>query len=307
MSFTLEDFRRIKLLKESHNSIAAGHDGSWATQVLFVVSDYPVANPHEYYSNLSHTHIACVNFGQRTVLVSYKIKTSHAAIGFVRNQSQDEWEGFERVKPIDPLYPPSGSKYVNNNSSHLVLLPPAALLQNETFEIEFDVKPTEGNIQSNQVFLDALILLDEPIKTGEQLINMNIDYDVFISHASEDKDTIARPLTEMLRTHGVRVWFDEFELKVGDSLRESIDAGLAKSKHGIVILSPNFFSKKWTKEELDGLMALKTALGNKILPVWHNTNYASILEYSAMLAGKVGISTSLGLDTVAREIIRAIQ
>ena len=68
-------------------------------------------------------------------------------------------------------------------------------------------------------------------------------WDVFISHASEDKEAIARPLAEALEGRGLLVWFDEFTLAVGDSLRRSIDHGLANSRFGIVILSP-FFLKR---------------------------------------------------------------
>jgi len=72
--------------------------------------------------------------------------------------------------------------------------------------------------------------------------------DVFICHASEDKDAIARPLAEALRERGHVVWFDEFELEIGDSLRQEIDRGLARSRFGVVILSPSFFEKKWHSE-----------------------------------------------------------
>lgn len=80
-------------------------------------------------------------------------------------------------------------------------------------------------------------------------------YGVFISHASEDTDTFARPLADQLRRRGLRVWFDEFELTVGDSLRRNIDNGLAKSRYAVVVLSPAFFAKEWTKKELDALVA----------------------------------------------------
>lgn len=65
-------------------------------------------------------------------------------------------------------------------------------------------------------------------------------YDAFISHASEDKDGLVRPLAELLRKQGFAIWYDEFQLKVGDSLRRSIDNGLAHSRFGIVVLSPDF-------------------------------------------------------------------
>ena len=62
-------------------------------------------------------------------------------------------------------------------------------------------------------------------------------YDIFISHASEDKNDFVRPLAEALRRHRVEVWYDEFSLKAGDSLRRSIDKGLTKSRYGVGIFS----------------------------------------------------------------------
>jgi len=69
-----------------------------------------------------------------------------------------------------------------------------------------------------------------------------MDSDVFVSHAWEDKEEIAGPLAETLRRKGLRVWYDEFTLTVGDSLCRSIDRGLAQSRYGIIILSPHFFA-----------------------------------------------------------------
>ena len=84
-------------------------------------------------------------------------------------------------------------------------------------------------------------------------------YDVFVSHASEDKDSFVRPLAERLREAHIEVWYDEFSLKVGDSLRRSIDRGLTQARFGIVVLSPHFFAKQWSQWELDGLVAGRTA------------------------------------------------
>ena len=95
-------------------------------------------------------------------------------------------------------------------------------------------------------------------------------HDAFICHASEDKDAFVRPLAEALRSHHVEVWYDEFALDVGDSLREAIDRGLAASRYGIVVLSPSFFRKRWPKRELNGLVAREMAEDRgMILPVWH--------------------------------------
>lgn len=90
------------------------------------------------------------------------------------------------------------------------------------------------------------------------------EWDLFISHASEDKGEIVRPLVDALVSAGYRVWYDEFTLTIGDSLRRSIDKGLAQSKYGLVILSPNFFAKNWPQTELDGLAA-RERNGNKVV------------------------------------------
>src|SRR5271156_3759587 len=108
---------------------------------------------------------------------------------------------------------------------------------------------------------------------------------IFISHASEDKDAFVRPLAEALRKK-FNVWYDEYELKVGDSLRAKIDEGLHKADYGVVVLSPSFFNKKWTKAELDGLLALETSTHNLILPVWYRVTLADVVEQSPTLAGR---------------------
>ncbi len=84
-----------------------------------------------------------------------------------------------------------------------------------------------------------------------------IEFDVFISHAYEDKDSFVRPLAHALESRRLRPWYDEFTLRPGNSLRRrSIDHGLLTSQAGIVVLSPDFFAKRWTAYELDGLVKL---------------------------------------------------
>jgi hypothetical protein len=133
------------------------------------------------------------------------------------------------------------------------------------------------------------------------------EWDAFISHASEDKDSVARPLANHLAGFGLKVWLDESELHLGDSLREKIDAGLAQSRFGIVVLSPDFFSKIWTKSELDGLVAKEVEGSKVVLPIWHNLGRDEVMKRSPILAGRLAASTSEGLATVATKIIRAIE
>jgi hypothetical protein len=140
-------------------------------------------------------------------------------------------------------------------------------------------------------------------------------WDVFISHASEDKDDIARPLAEALADLGLSVWFDENELLVGDSLSRAIDHGLSKSNFGIVILSKHFLEKNWPEYELRGLTAKEIGRDKVILPIWHRVSREEILKFSPTLADKFALQSSqydivtLGIklaETINPEIFNAL-
>lgn len=132
-------------------------------------------------------------------------------------------------------------------------------------------------------------------------------WDVFISHASEDKETVARPLADLLRRAGLRVWIDESQLRLGDSLRQRIDHGLSRSSFGVVILSRAFFLKDWPQRELNGLVAREISSQKVILPVWHEIDREFVTRYSPHLADKLAVSTSRGLEAVARAILEVLQ
>jgi hypothetical protein len=133
-------------------------------------------------------------------------------------------------------------------------------------------------------------------------------HDVFICHASEDKDDCVRPLAERLRAEHLEVWYDEFSLSVGDSLRESIDRGLANSRFGIVVLSKHFFAKGWAQRELNGLVSREIAEDRRlVLPVWHNIGHSEILRHSPPLADVLATSTARGLDAVATDLLKKLR
>jgi hypothetical protein len=131
-------------------------------------------------------------------------------------------------------------------------------------------------------------------------------YDVFISHAHEDKEAVARPLATELRSRGIRVWYDEFALSLGDSLRRSIDRGLAESRFGVVVLSPSFFAKEWPMRELNGLTSRESAGGKVILPLWHGVQQPDVARYSPLLADRLAITTDRGITALADAIIAVI-
>jgi hypothetical protein len=137
--------------------------------------------------------------------------------------------------------------------------------------------------------------------------NLQDQRDVFVSHASEDKHDIARPLTDELMRRGYSVWYDEYELVLGDSLRQRIDEGLAESTIGVVILSHSFFAKPWPTRELDGLNArMMGGEKNVIVPVWHELTEQDLLRYSPPLAGLLAGNSTEGINKLADHIERVL-
>ena len=118
------------------------------------------------------------------------------------------------------------------------------------------------------------------------------DWDVFISYATEDKETVAGPLANALRALDVSVWYDDFELRIGDSLSRSIDKGIASSRFGLVILSKPFFGRNWPQHELAGLVTRANNDQHNLLPIWHEISKDEVIAHSAALADKVALLTS---------------
>ncbi|WP_158542818.1 toll/interleukin-1 receptor domain-containing protein [Phytoactinopolyspora halophila] len=133
-------------------------------------------------------------------------------------------------------------------------------------------------------------------------------YDVFLSHASEDKDSIARPLKDTLEARGLSVWFDEIKIKVGQSIRQEIEKGIANARFGVVVISPDFFRKHWTRAELDALFSRKMESGrNLILPIWHHVSKDEVLAQSPLLAGILALNSALmTVDEMAQAILEVI-
>ncbi len=136
----------------------------------------------------------------------------------------------------------------------------------------------------------------------------DVEYDVFISHASQDKEDFVEPLAKILSDMGFKVWYDDLVLEVGDSLSRSIDKGIVKSRYGVVVLSPHFFQRGWTERELAGLTAREVAGRRKlILPVWHNVTHEDVLEYSPTLADKLALDTrEMNLEEIAEALAEVL-
>lgn len=151
--------------------------------------------------------------------------------------------------------------------------------------------------------MPSLVQQDDPPGVD----SVGCEHDVFISHASEDKDTIVRPLAAALVAEGLNVWYDEFELRIGDSLRRKIDQGLANSRLGLLVLFHSFIEKGWTNYEVDGIVTRLVSGEQVLLPIWHNISKQEVMSYSPSLADKVARSTATHtVEEMAKEIAELI-
>ncbi len=152
---------------------------------------------------------------------------------------------------------------------------------------------------------------DRTLQNVDSLVSdsaMNSSYDFFIAHASEDKDDFVRDLANTLTELGAEVWYDEFTLMIGQSLRREIDRGLSNSRYGIVILSKHFFRKEWPQKELDGLLTLESDTNNRILPIWYRISKDEVSEYSPTLADRIALKApATSTAEIAGKLIERIK
>jgi hypothetical protein len=219
--------------------------------------------------------------------------------GYRSGQQHRYYGGLAKRSPVHLQVPHSGHWYVT-----------------------VDMQGLQGSVRSSARILPGPLpeLRERPLSSVPSLVQhdplpgvdptsaASRDYDVFISHASEDKEAVVRPLAHALSRGGLKVWFDEFELKLGDSLRRKIDTGLANSRFGVIVLSRSFFRKSWTNYELDGLVIRAVSGEQVLLPVWHEITKQELIQYSPSLADKVARSTGTHtIDEIASEIIGVIR
>ena len=135
------------------------------------------------------------------------------------------------------------------------------------------------------------------------------EYDVFVSHAWEDKESFVDEFVQALKDRELKVWYDTTKMKWGDSMRAKIDEGLRHSRFGVAILSPDYIAeeKYWTKAELDGLFQLESINGKMLLPIWHNLTKKQVMDYSPTIAGKLAMNTaSLTPEEIADKLVELL-
>lgn len=144
------------------------------------------------------------------------------------------------------------------------------------------------------------------VSSRENLFNSNSseEYDVFVSHATEDKESFCDEFSKILKEkYGLEVWYDSVSIQWGDNIRTEIDKGLKKSKFGVVVLSRSYIKKYWTNYELEGLFQRESNGGKLILPIWHDITKKEVQDFSPSLAGKMAMNTAImTADEIAEKL-----
>jgi len=177
----------------------------------------------------------------------------------------------------------------------------AGKLQKEELEQANRVEKQQRNIY--EAYERQIKELQEQIEMSREVVknerntydsDSEEEYDVFVSHATEDKEGFSDEFVKILQEkYNLKVWYDAVSIKWGDSIRTEIDRGLEKSKFGVVILSRSYISKYWTNYELEGLLQRESNGGKLILPIWHNITKQEVQKFSSSLAGKMAMNTAI--------------
>lgn len=173
------------------------------------------------------------------------------------------------------------------------------------------IKRMQQSYERKIAEMESGILPKNVVEPRDPLEDNDIpEYDVFVSHAWEDKESFVDEFVQALRDRGLQVWYDTTKMKWGDSMRAKIDEGLRHSRFGVAVLSPDYISegKYWTKAELDGLFQLESINGKMLLPIWHNLTKKQVMDFSPIIAGKLAMNTaSLTPDEIADKLVELLQ
>ena len=237
---------------------------------------------------------------QKVADLNKKIASAQKDINRTKSESTKVSKTKQVVSWMDDL-----SKKQSNIASYGEKIANKRLKRNSEYQklqraLEDEQKKLQKNYERTIEQLSQTITVSDVMPSMRQKFvekNVSIDdeeYDVFISHAWEDKKDFVDEFVTTLENLNIRVWYDTKKLQWGDSMRSKIDEGLRKSKFGVAILSPNYIAegKYWTKEEFNGLFQLESINGKKILPIWHNLTKAQVMKFSPMIADKKAMTTA---------------
>jgi len=154
------------------------------------------------------------------------------------------------------------------------------------------IKPRWSRSASSVFYTPAEVRTLTPVRENiEKRISVPDLRDVFLCHAWDDRKGAATELHDLLEARGVSVWFSEKDVLLGSPLLREIDKGLAKSRVGIVLVTPALLRRLQGEgiadKELSALLAR-----DLLVPIVHNTTYEELREVSPLLGSRSGLSTA---------------
>jgi hypothetical protein len=154
------------------------------------------------------------------------------------------------------------------------------------------MKPRWSQVGSSVLYTPAEVRTLTPVRENVEKRSSVPDLrDVFLCHAWDDRKGAAKELHDLLESRGVSVWFSEKDVLLGSSLLREIDKGLAKSRVGIVLVTPALLCRikgeGIADKELSALLAR-----DLLVPIVHNTTYEDLREVSPLLGSRSGLSTA---------------
>ena len=153
-------------------------------------------------------------------------------------------------------------------------------------------RPRWSRAGSSFVYTPAEVRALTPVRESvEKRVTLPDLRDVFLCHAWDDRQGVAKELHDLLESRGVRVWFSEKDVSLGTPLLREIDRGLAKSRVGIVLVTPALLRRLKAEgiadKELSALLAR-----DLLVPIVHGTTYEALREVSPLLGSRTGLSTA---------------
>ena len=152
------------------------------------------------------------------------------------------------------------------------------------------VRPRWSPAGSPVVYTETQALALTPIRESVERLAEKDLRDVFLCHAWPDRQGAAKELHDLLVSHDVKVWFSEKDLLPGVPMMRAIDKGLAKSRIGIVLVTPAFLDSLKAERIADKELSVLLA-GQRLVPIVHNTTFEALNDVSPMLASRVGSNT----------------
>ncbi len=282
----------------------------------FIDTNQAAFYPHgEHPSDLQVVTIKSSDYDYKSKKFVYHKATDEEIAEFLKRKVY--WLGFKRGNQSTRvcIADPYDAAYLGVSAERLQQA--AAILAAEGF-VQIDSSGLYGNAgtkllqaartldSERAAFFKAESSREEGVQapSGTTTPGGSLLFDVFVSHATEDKDYV-EPLVKALEVAGIRVWFDKITLEWGDDLRPSLDRGLANCRYGIVVFSKAFLKKKkWTEYELNSLFAHEQPGRKIILPIWHGITRDDLLQYGAGFADRLAkISSKDSYEDIVESLL----